>query len=107
MRLTVRSGVGRGIGQGDVVGCVFGKRAGQHEQLARLLSFYDTLRERFTSLPARPADGLPDTANVDHLQRVLLDKAVSNEFLRVMTVDGDFDRSLVSVVRRLIETNNV
>jgi lipopolysaccharide biosynthesis glycosyltransferase len=107
MRLTVRSAVRRGIGKVDALDRVFVKRAGQHEQLERLLSFYDTLRERFTSLPARPADGMPDTANVDHLQRVLLDKAVSNEFLRVMTVDGDFDRSLVSVVRRLIETNNV
>ena len=97
----------RGISKIDALDRVVVKRARQHDQLERLLAFYDTLRDRFTSLPARPEDGFPNTADVAHLQRVLLDHSVSNEFLRVMTVNADFDRSLVTVVRRLVETNNV
>ncbi len=75
--------------------------------MAALVDLYDKLRPHFTSLPARDDDELPDIDAVALVQRTVLDSVASNEFLRVMTVNGDFDRSLVSVVRRLLETSNV
>jgi lipopolysaccharide biosynthesis glycosyltransferase len=82
-------------------------RNDERESESRLVELYDQLRPKFTTLPARPEGEAPDTDSIALVQRAVLDSVASNEYLRVMTIDGDFDKSVVSVVRKLIETNNV
>jgi lipopolysaccharide biosynthesis glycosyltransferase len=103
----VRSAVRRGADKIGPLRRRLGSRADTQERDSRLVELYDQLRPKFTTLPARPEDELPDVDSIALVQRAVLDSVASNEYLRVMTVDGDFDRSLVSVVRKLIETNNV
>lgn len=106
-RAGVRSAVRRGI---DKIGPLRRKvndRAEALERDSRLVELYDQLRSQFTNLPARTDGERPDVESIAHVQRAVLDSVASNEYLRVMTVEGDFDKSLVSVVRKLIETNSV
>jgi lipopolysaccharide biosynthesis glycosyltransferase len=103
----VRSAVRRGAEKISPLRRRLGNRAEDRESESRLVELYDQLRPKFTTLPARPEGEAPDADSIALVQRAVLDSVASNEYLRVMTIDGDFDKSLVSVVRKLIETNNV
>ena len=103
----LRSAVRRGVEKIGPVRRRLGNRSDERERDENLVELYDQLRPRFTTLPARPEGELPDADSIALVQRAVLDSVASNEYLRVMTIDGDFDKSLVSVVRKLIETNNV
>lgn len=84
------------------------QRTQRLERVEALVGLYDQLREHLTSLPHGTDDGeLPDPKSIELVRRTALDTVASNEYLRVMTVDGDFDRSLVTVVRRLLDTGNI
>src|SRR5690242_20986975 len=106
-RAGVRSAVRRGVDKIGPLRRRLGDRAEALERERRLVELYDRLRPQFTALPPRPEGELPDVGSIALVQRAALDSVASNEYLRVMTIGGDFDKALVSVVRKLIETNNV
>ncbi len=106
-RAEVRSAVRRGAEKIGPLRRRLSNRADERESESRLVELYDQLRPRFTTLAAQPDGELPDVESIAHVQRAVLDNVASNEYLRVMTIEGDFDKAIVSVIRKLIETNNV
>ena len=76
----------------------------RNRDVARLTEFFRVLQRAYTPKDAADASaGLPSDSEVDNLQRaVMTSHRTSQDFFNMLALDGDVDRAMIAMTRRLI-----